>query len=78
MESLAFLVFVLFSALFLCGPVAIVLLYFKQLILASLLALISIWLGIFWFVHVYTWFRVLGLISAGCGLYVLWQTAERI
>lgn len=78
MESLAFLVFILWCAVFLCGPLSLVFHYLHLPILAALTALISIWLGIFWCVHVYTWWRYLGLVSVLCGLYVLWQTAEKI
>ena len=78
MESLAIAVFIIWCAVFLCGPVAVGLHHLKLPILAALMSLISIWLGIFWCVHVYTWPRYLGLVSAACGLYVLWKTAERI
>lgn len=78
MESLALMVFLLWCAVFLCGPLAVFFHHFHMPILAAITALIAIWLGIFWFVHVFTWPRFLGLASAASGLYVLWRTAERI
>lgn len=78
MESLALMVFVLWSAMFLCGPLAIAFHHGGFPLLAALTSLIAIWLGIFWFAHTYTWAKYLGLISAACGLYVLWRTAQRI
>ena len=78
MESLAFLVFVIFSAVFLCGPAAIVLSVNKLNILGIILAAISCWLGIYWFVTVYTWAKYLGLFSAACGLYAMYLAARNI
>jgi hypothetical protein len=78
MESLAIMVFVIWCLLFLCGPMSLWFHHAKLPILAAITALAAIWLGIFWFAHVYTWARYLGLVSAGCGLYVVWRTAHRI
>lgn len=78
MESLAFLVFILFCALILDGPLAILFANQRWHILAILAGAIACWLGIFWFVTVYTWFKYLGLVSAACGLYAMYITARNI
>lgn len=78
MESLAFMVFVIFCAVFLCGPIAIGLAYNKLNILAVIIAAFSCWLGIYWFITVYTWAKYLGLISAGLGLYAMYIAAHNI
>jgi len=78
MESLAVMVFVLWCCVFLCGPLAVLFNYLNRPLISAILALASIWLGIFWFAHVFTWPRYLGLFSAAMGLYVVWRTAKRI
>lgn len=78
MESLALLVFVLFCAVFLCGPVAVVFAVNKLSLLAVVLAAVACWLGIYWFVTVYTWPRYLGLASTACGLYAMYHVAHRL
>ena len=77
MESLALMVFVLWCLVFLSGPLAVLADYYDRQLLAGLLATSSIWLGIFWFVHTYTWAKYLGLFSAAMGLYVVWRNARR-
>lgn len=71
MESLALLVFVIFSAVFLCGPIAVGLAYLKWTIPALLVGGLAIWLGVYWFATVYTWFKYLGIVSALLGLWAL-------
>lgn len=78
MESLALLVFIIFSAVFLCGPLAIALAVQHRGVLAVLLAGVAIWLGIYWYVTVYTWAKYLGVLSAGCGLYAMYHVAHRL
>lgn len=78
MESLAFMVFLIFCALILCGPVAILCANYRWHILAVIIGAFAAWLGIFWFVTVYTWFKYLGLVSAACGLYAMYKTARHI
>jgi hypothetical protein len=68
MESLALLVVILFCAMFLCGPVALTLYYFKRYILAFIVGSMAVALGFSWYIDVYTWARFLGLASAACGL----------
>lgn len=77
MESLALMVVVIFGAVFLCGPVAVLLAVNKFNLLAIVLACLACWLGIYWFVTVYTWAKYLGIISAGCGLYAMYHVAHR-
>lgn len=71
MESLALLVFVLFCAVFLCGPLAYGLALLKWNWPAILVSGLAIWLGVYWLVTVYTWAKYLGLVSAGLGLLAL-------
>lgn len=78
MESLAFAVFIIWSAVFLSGPLAILADYLERPLLSALLATASIWLGIFWFSHTYTAARYMGLLSAGMGVYVVWRNARRL
>jgi hypothetical protein len=78
MESLAILVFAIFCAVFLCGPVAILLARYGHPIAATIVGLIAIWLGIFWFESVYTLPRWLGVISALCGIYSVWRVAKTL
>lgn len=77
MEILILLLLGLYISLFLSGPLAILADYFNRPLLAGLLATSSIWLGIFWFAHTYTWPKYLGLCSAAMGLYVVWRNAQR-
>ena len=77
MESLAITVFVIWCLVFLSGPLAILADYFDRPLAAGLLATGSIWLGIFWFTHTYTWPKYCGLVSAAMGLYVVWRNARR-
>ena len=78
MESLALLVFVLFCAVFLCGPLALMLAVSRWSLIAVIVAAFACWLGIYWFLTVYTWARYLGLLSAGCGLYALYYAAHTL
>jgi hypothetical protein len=39
---------------------------------------LSCWLGIYFFVTVYTSFKYLGLVSAGLGLWAMYKTARNI
>lgn len=71
MESLGVLVFVLFCAMFLCGPIALGLAYARWNWLAIFIGCVAIMLGIQWFAGVYTWFKWLGVISAFMGLLAL-------
>lgn len=75
--SLAYLVLLLFCLMFLLGPFAVWFAVKNWPIAAGLGAVLSIWLGIFWFAHVFTWPRYLGLISAALGAYAIWLTATR-
>jgi hypothetical protein len=76
MESLALLIFVLFCAVFLCGPFAYALAYFKFNILAILVGGLAIFLGIYWFGTIYTWAKYLGAISAVIGLLALMRVTS--
>lgn len=78
MDVLALSVFMLISALFLCGPISLILAYNRWHILAVFLGAASCWLGIFWFVTVYTGWKYLGLVSAACGLYAMYKTAKNL
>jgi hypothetical protein len=77
-EVLAISAFLLFSSLFLSGPIAIILATQRWHIMAVFLGASSCWLGIFWFVTVYTGWKYLGLLSAACGLYAMYKTAQNI
>lgn len=57
-----------FCSIFLCGPVALTLYYFKRYILAFIVGSMAVVLGFSWYIDVYTWARFLGLASAACGL----------
>lgn len=74
MESLALLVFVIFCAVFLCGPIAVTLAYFKWRILSLIVGGLAIWLGVYWFATVFTWAKYLGVVSALLGLWALLKT----
>jgi len=76
MESLALLVFGLFCAVFLCGPIAYVLAWRHFNILAILVAGMAIWLGIYWFATIFTWAKYLGLLSAILGLLALLKVTD--
>lgn len=71
MESLALLVFVIFSAVFLCGPIAVGMAYLKWTLPALLIGGLAIWLGVYWFATVYTAAKYLGVVSALLGLWAL-------
>lgn len=75
MESLALLVFVIFCAVFLCGPIAVTLAYCKLPILALLVGGLAVFLGVYWFGTVFTWAKYLGMLSAGLGLWALLKAA---
>lgn len=74
MESLARLVFFVVIAVFLCGPLAVGLAYFKWSIPALLVGGLAIWLGIYWFATVFTAAKYLGVVSALLGLWALLKT----
>ena len=76
MESLALLVFVLFCAVFLCGPIAYLLAWWRFNILAILVAGMAIWLGIYWFATIFTWAKYLGLLSSILGLLALLKVTD--
>lgn len=71
MESLAFMVFFIFCAVFLCGPIAVALAYGKWTIPALIVGGLAIWLGVYWFATVFTWAKYLGVVSALLGLWAL-------
>lgn len=75
-DVLALSALMAYSALFLCGPFALLYHAMRYYLAAAILGGCSIFLGVFWFVHTYTHFRWLGLFSAACGLFVLWRTAK--
>lgn len=78
MESLAFMVFLIVCAVYLCGPIAAYFAVKKWSIAAVIMGAIACWLGIYFFVTVSTWFRLLGLASAGLGLYAMYRTARNM
>lgn len=78
MESLALLVFVIFCAVFLCGPIAVGLAYFKWRILSLIVGGLAIWLGVYWFATVFTWAKYLGVVSALLGLWALLKTTREM
>lgn len=63
MESLAFLVFVLFCAVLLGSPLAYLLAVLKRNWLAAFVAGVSMGLGIYWFANVVTAAKYLGVVS---------------
>lgn len=71
MESLGVLVFVIFCAVFLCGPIAVGLAYLKWTIPALIVGGLAIWLGVYWFATVFTWAKYLGVVSSLLGLWAL-------
>jgi hypothetical protein len=44
----------------------------------GIVAAASVWLGIYWFVTVYTWARYLGLVSVGLSLYAMYRVAHNL
>jgi Na+/H+-translocating membrane pyrophosphatase len=78
MESLALLVIFIVCAVMLCGPIAAICAANKFNVLAVLVGALACWLGIYFFVTVYTWFRYLGLVSAGLGLWAMYKTARNL
>jgi hypothetical protein len=77
-ESLAFMVFLIVCAIYLCGPAAVILAYYRWNIAAVLIGAAACWLGIFWLITVYTWFKYLGLASVACGLYAMYRAARNL
>lgn len=78
MESLALLVFLIFCAVFLCGPIAYLLAMYKWNILAVIVSALAIWLGIYWFVTIYTWFKYLGILSSILGVLALLKVTDNL
>ena len=78
MESLAFMVFLIVCAVYLCGPIAAICAVNRWHVLAVLLGAFACWLGIYFFVTVYTSFKYVGLVSAGLGLWAMYKTARNI
>jgi hypothetical protein len=78
MESLAFMVFLIVCAVLLCGPIAALCAINRWHVLAVVIGALSCWLGIYFFVTVYTSFKYLGLVSAGLGLWAMYKTARNI
>lgn len=78
MESLAFTVFLIVCALYLCGPLAVICAHLRWNIAAVLIGAAACWLGLFWLVTVYTWFKYMGLVSAGLGLYAMYKAARNL
>lgn len=78
MESLALLVFGIVCAVLLCGPFAALFAVKKWSIAAVLTGALACWLGIYFFVTVYTWFKYVGLLSAALGLWAMYRTARNI
>jgi|688.fasta_scaffold1076016_2 hypothetical protein len=78
MESLALLVFFIVCAVLLCGPIAALFAVKKWIIAAVVTGALACWLGIYFFVTVYTSFKYLGLVSAGLGLWAMYQTARNL
>lgn len=77
-DVLALSAFMLVSAVYLCGPIALILAWNRWHLLAVLLGAASCWLGIYFFVTVYTAFKYLGLVSAGLGLWAMYKTARNL
>jgi hypothetical protein len=65
-------------ALYLCGPIAVILAYNRWHVMAVLIGAASCWLGIYFFVTIYTAFKYLGLFSAVCGLWAMYKAAQNI
>jgi hypothetical protein len=83
MESLSLLVlstliFLLFCATYLCGPIAALFAVKKWSIAAVVTGAFACWLGIYFFVTVNTEFRYLGLVSTGLGLWAMYKIARNI
>lgn len=78
MESLALMVFLIVCAVYLCGPLAALCAVKKWSFAAVLLGAAACWLGIYFFVTVVTMFRLLGLVSAGLGIWAMYKTARNI
>lgn len=76
MESLAFLVFLIITATYLCGPIAAYFAVKKWSFAAVVMGAFACWLGIYFFVTISTGFRYLGLVSAGLGLWAMYKTAH--
>lgn len=78
MESLALMVVLIMCAVYLCGPLSVFLAVKHWDLAAVILAACAAWLGIYWFVTVYTWPRYLGLVSTACGLYAMYHVAHSL
>lgn len=78
MESLALIVFFIVCAVLLCGPLALFFAMVRWHILAVVIGALSCWLGIYFFVTVYTSFKYLGLVSTGLGLWAMYKTARNL
>jgi hypothetical protein len=78
MESLALLVFLIVCAAILCGPIAAVCAVNRLHVLAVMIGAVACWLGVYFFVTVYTAFKYLGLVSAALGLWAMYKTARNI
>lgn len=77
MESLAVMAALIFCTVLLSGPLSVLADHFNKPLMAALLATIAIWSGVFWFVHVSTSVKYVGLFSVIAGLYVVWRNARR-
>lgn len=77
-ESLALIIFLIITAVLLCGPLAVFFAVNRWHILAVVIGGLSCWLGIYFFVTVYTAFKYLGLVSAGLGLWAMYKTARNL
>jgi len=75
--SLAYLVILLFILVFLFGPFAVWFAVKNMPIAAALAGIAAIWLGLQWYVGVYTWPKYLGLVSACMGAYAIWLAATK-
>lgn len=71
MESLALMVFILFCAVLLCGPAAVLLAYYRRHVLALLFGGAALMLGFYWFGTVVTAAKWLGAGAALLGLWAL-------
>lgn len=78
MESLAYMVMLIVCAVYLSGPLSVFLAVRHFDLAAVIIAALACWLGIYWFVTVYTWPRYLGLASTACGLYAMYHVAHRL
>jgi uncharacterized Tic20 family protein len=75
--SLAYLILFLIVLVFLLGPFAIWFAAKNYPIAAALAGIAAIWLGLQWYVGVYTWPKYLGIVSACMGAYAIWLAATK-